>query len=88
MSDSIIVALIAGGVTLLGSIISMIVSVKNANEHQELMTYRIDQLEQKVMKHNNLIERTYELERRADVTDEKIDVANHRIKNLEVNHHE
>jgi len=45
--------------------------------------WRIKELEKKVEKHNNLIERTYQLEKRADVMDEKIKVANHRIEDLE-----
>lgn len=41
-----------------------------------LISYRIEQLEKKVEKHNNIIERTYLLE-------EKMKVANHRIEDLE-----
>ena len=48
-----------------------------------LLDYRLEQLERKVDKHNTVIERTYALEKRADVTDEKIKVANNRIKDLE-----
>lgn len=48
-----------------------------------LIEYRLTELEKKVDRHNNLIERTYELERRTDVQEEKISVANHRISDLE-----
>lgn len=41
-----------------------------------LIAYRLAQLEERVNKHNNLIERTYILE-------EKMKVANHRIQDLE-----
>ena len=37
----------------------------------------------RVDKHNNLIERTYKLEQKAAVYEEKISVANHRIDDLE-----
>lgn len=47
--------------------------------------YRIEQLEKKVEKHNNLIERTYRLEEHQSVVDEQIKVANHRIEDLERN---
>ena len=47
------------------------------------MEYRLSQLEKKVDLHNNVIERTYKLEDRADVIDERIKVANHRIEDLE-----
>jgi hypothetical protein len=40
-------------------------------------------LEQKVDKHNNLIDRTYELERKTAVLEKEQEVANHRIDDLE-----
>lgn len=48
-----------------------------------LIEYRLKELEQKVNKHNNLVERVYNLEKVADVYEEKMDVANHRIADLE-----
>ena len=38
-----------------------------------LMEYRLQQLEKKVDKHNQVIERTYELEQRAAVIETEID---------------
>lgn len=49
----------------------------------KLTSYRLEQLEQRVQAHNNLIERTYELEKRTELQEEKIEVANHRIGDLE-----
>lgn len=43
----------------------------------------IERLEKKVEKHNNFIERVYELEKNVNLHDEKIKVANHRIEDLE-----
>lgn len=51
----------------------------------KLMGYRIEQLEKKVEKHNNVIERVYKLEESEAVQNEKIAVANHRIEDLERN---
>lgn len=48
-----------------------------------LISYRLEQLEKKVDKHNNVIERTYQVEKDIAVLDEKIDVANNRIRDLE-----
>ena len=48
-----------------------------------LLAYRLEQLEKKVSKHNNLIERTYHLEEVNMVMAEKIKVANHRTDDLE-----
>jgi len=59
---------------------------KAHNDNIVLISYRLEQLEAKVDKHNNLIERTYELERKADVLEEKVKVANNRIKDLEDRH--
>lgn len=44
---------------VIGSITGILVSAR-------LTTYRIEQLEKKVEKHNNLVERTYRLEERQD----------------------
>ena len=57
--------------------------VAELDKHNALQIYRIEQLEKKVDKHNNVIERTYDLEKRADLFDEKFKVANHRIDDLE-----
>ena len=60
---------------------------KESDRKQEqnivLISYRLEQLEQKVDHHNNLIERTYELEKQQAQTDEKVKVINHRIADLE-----
>lgn len=65
MSD-IIVALIAFAGTALGSITGIL----SANK---LTTYRISQLEQKVNKHNNLIERMTIVERDSKSHQHQID---------------
>ena len=40
-------------------------------------------MKSKVNKHNNLIERTYRLEKQMEVEQERLRVANHRIDDLE-----
>lgn len=52
MTEAVIVAIITGGITLIGTVIS------NVLNHSKTM-YRIDQLEKKVEKHNNMVERMY-----------------------------
>lgn len=76
MSEAIIVALITGGLALLGTWLSN-------NKNAVLIVYRLEQLEDKVNKHNQVIERTYRLEERTEVQEEKIKVANKRIADLE-----
>ena len=48
-----------------------------------LIAYRIQQLELKVDKHNSVIERTYALEKQTELLEERLQVANHRIDDLE-----
>lgn len=76
MTTEVIVAMIASGGGLLGSAIGVIASAR-------LTSYRIGQLEEKVNKHNNLIERTYKLEEQMEIEKERMKVANHRIDDLE-----
>lgn len=76
MSDTIIVALLSCGGTLLGSVVSILTA-------NRLTNYKIEQLQEQVKKHNNVIERTFKLEEHAAVVDEQIKVANHRIQDLE-----
>lgn len=87
MVGTIIAALISAAAAILVCVIN-----NNAN-HQKLLSelekrdalqaYRIEQLEKKVDKHNNVIERTYHLEEAEAVIREQIKVANHRIEDLE-----
>jgi ABC-type lipoprotein release transport system permease subunit len=76
MSDAIIVALIGLAGSAVGSILGVMASSK-------LTLYRIEQLEKKVDKHNNLIDRTYKLEQDVAVQSEDIKVINHRLSDLE-----
>lgn len=87
MNPTILSSLISAVAALLVCMINNhFQNAKTAKAHNDnivLVSYRLEQLEQKVMRHNNLIERTYELERRADVLEEKQKTANHRIDDLE-----
>ena len=78
MPSEVMVGLLSLVGTLIGSIAGIIASNK-------LTIYRIDQLEKKVDKHNNIIERTYKLEENQAVMVEQIKVANHRLEDLEKN---
>ena len=80
MTDAIIVAVLGLVGTLAGSYFA---NRKSA----ALVAYRLEQLEQKVNKHNNLIERTYALEESVALMDERVKVANHRIADLEKDVH-
>lgn len=76
MSENITIALITLVGSGLGSLVGILASAKLTN-------YRIEQLENKVDKHNSVVERTYKLEQNFCLIDEKIKVVNHRIEDLE-----
>ena len=76
MTEGIIIAILSLVGTLAGSYFSN-------RAGQKLIAYRIEKLEEKVTKHNMVIERTYKLEEETAVLDEKIKVANHRLDDLE-----
>lgn len=65
---------IVGGLSLVGTLAGSFGGMK-------LISYRIEQLEKKVEKHNSVVERTFVLE-------EQIKMANHRIDDLEQFEHE
>lgn len=48
-----------------------------------LIDYKLEELTKRVDKHNNVVERVYDLEQQAEVNEERIKVANHRIDDLE-----
>ena len=77
MTESILVAIITGGLALAGTVIS------NITTHSKTI-YRIEQLEKKQDIHNHVIERVYELEKVSEVIEERQKVANKRIADLEV----
>ena len=76
MSDTIIVALLS----LVGTMAGVYFSNRKTSA---LIAYRLEQLEEKVNKHNQVVERTYRLEDNHKLMEEKIKVANHRIEDLE-----
>jgi hypothetical protein len=72
MSESIIVALISGGLTLMGVLI--------ANSRTQAVTdTKLEELTREVREHNNFA-------KRMPVVEEQIKVINHRIEDLEGYH--
>lgn len=66
--ETIITALISG---LCVAIPSVIATFFNNANNRKLTLYRIDKLEEKVDKHNHLVERVYNLEQRLAVHSEE-----------------
>lgn len=71
MNESLIVAILS----LTGTLVGAFAGILTANR---LTTYRIERLEQKVDKHNSVIERTFRLEGR-------MTEAEHQIRDLKQN---
>lgn len=65
MSDAVIVAILGFAGTLAGSLFGILTA-------QKLTQYRLAQLEEKVSKHNNLVERTFRLEGRMTEAEHEI----------------
>ena len=82
--------IITGAVAILVCMINNAFQQKRADEQHNttiaLIEYKLDQLSHKVELHNNAVERLYEVERKLGVDEEKINVANHRIDDLEQFH--
>ena len=76
---------ITAALSLVGTLVGTLGGIALSSN---LTNYRIEQLEKKVEKHNNLITRTYKLEQEFAVMDEKVKVAKHRIDDLEDLEHE
>lgn len=80
MSEAVVVALITGGLALLGTIITGNRTAQEMqhklDKHQAVTDTKIDELTREVREHN-------EFARRMPVVEEQIKVANHRIEDLE-----
>ena len=76
----IITAIISGGSAAAAAIVVAAIQHKKT---VALLDYRLTQLEEKVDKHNRLVERTFELEKASALIQNDIKVANHRIDDLE-----
>nr|DAJ43068.1 MAG TPA: hemolysin [Caudoviricetes sp.] len=83
MSDAVAVAIISGGLALLGVIITSISTSRNMTtqleRNQAVIDTKIEELTREVRMHNNFAERI-------PVMEQKIKVINHRIDDLE-NYH-
>ena len=76
MSEVVVVAILS----LIGTLMGSLCGILTANK---LTNYRIEQLEKKVEKHNQVIERVYKLEKFEAVIEEEFKDANKRIEKLE-----
>lgn len=80
MTEAIIVALITGGLSLAGIIVSSMASTRrldsNIRTSQAVTDAKLEELTREVREHNNFA-------RRMPVVEEQIKVMNHRVSDLE-----
>lgn len=80
MSEAIIVAIITGGLSLIGVIVSNNHTSQSMDakldKHQAVTDTKLEELTREVREHNNFA-------KRVPVLEEQIKVANHRIEDLE-----
>lgn len=77
MSEAVIVALLSLAGTVIGSLLGILAANK-------LVTYRLEQLELKVNKHNNLVERMAVAEKRIETHGKEIDALRGEVHELEI----
>lgn len=84
MSEAIVVALITGGLSLVGVVITCIATAKKTEKAtavaQAVTDTKIDELTREVRLHNGFAERI-------PVLEEKVKVINHRLEDLEHQNH-
>ena len=80
MSEAIVVALITGGLSLIGVVVTCVATSKKSEKAaavaQAVTDTKIDELTREVRAHNNFAQRM-------PVVEEQIKVINHRISDLE-----
>ena len=76
--EAILVALITGGLSLLGVVITNMMAARRA-EQRMVTDARLEELTREVRAHNNFAQRV-------PVLEEQLRVANHRLSNLEKAH--
>lgn len=76
MTETVVVAFLS----LIGTLFGSLFGILTANK---LTNYRIQKLEEKVEKHNKVVERVYQLETLDKVIEERLEVVNEKIERLE-----
>ena len=80
MSEAVLVALITGGISLVGTVITVLATSKKTQTEmkvqQAVFDTKLDELTREVRTHNDFAHRV-------PVLEEKVKVANHRLDDLE-----
>lgn len=69
MQEAVVVALISG---LCVAVPSIIATISTNKKNNDLVLYRINELDKKVKEHNNLVDRMYKVESRVTVLEDNV----------------
>lgn len=79
----VIVAIVLGVIGLIVQVVAIGIYIGKLDGYKVLTDFRFNEVNKKLDKHNNFVERVYKLEGSAELAEEQIKVANHRIEDLE-----
>lgn len=83
MTETLKIAIISGGCSIIVGVLSLVGTYFANRKSAALMEYRLTQLEKKVDKHNNVIERTFKLEELTARQEDEISRHKERLRLLE-----
>lgn len=83
LSDALITGLIAIAVCLINNFFQARQTAKAHDKTVALIEYRINELSERVQRHNNLIERTYKLEENTALQEAELKRLNRRLEVVE-----
>lgn len=88
MSEALITGAVAIIVCIINNWVQMSRTAKVNDKTVALIEYRINELSEKVQRHNNIIERTYKLEENTALQDAELKRLNKRLEIVEGKTHE
>ena len=80
MGETIFAAIVTGVVTLA---VCLVNNYFQQSKTRTLLEYKLNELTERVNKHNDLVERTYRLEEQVSITNEKVKELTRRLHALE-----
>lgn len=80
MGETIFAAIVTGVVTLA---VCLVNNYFQQSKTRALLEYKLNELTERVNKHNDLVERTYRLEEQVSITNEKVKALTRRLHALE-----
>lgn len=80
MGETIFAAIVTGVITLA---VCLVNNYFQQSKTRALLEYKLNELTERVNKHNDLVERTYRLEEQVSITNEKVKELTRRLHALE-----